>query len=309
MKTFTMILGLLVLLGSIHGQSVDDFFFYIPSDKEMGNFISMMNYLKRIEDGSMKMQLNTIESMFKHYVGENTLESLLTESYLRTTQNPEVREIVSKYIESNGIETSFAKSLLNFYSSEKQERIQDGGKTIVYSKDDELFEENMKFFPLVEVGIIDEKFGTMIFNQKWSQISFEKDGERDSFFIYGGGTNSITMSFDKITGVEENDIEKYYKEDMYKEKYKDSWKVFDLPKEGIHERNGADKYILTMGIGADFISEIESGTFNVFIYTKADKTLYTISYYVNISHINIFYEYRYRMYSYLAFVALMGFIK
>ena len=126
--------------------------------------------------------------------------------------------------------------------------------------------------------------------------------------LYGGGTNFLTIDFEEIKEVDVKDLDVAMKSTFYENRYPGNWYSLELEKEGILWNCGADIYTIGFGRGPDLIPEIDSATFNSYLYTEEDKTLYIVSTSMNFSQKNIFYTERTRIYNLLLFYTLFCYL-
>ncbi len=152
----------------------------------------------------------------------------------------------------------------------------------------------------------------MLFENPWTNISFKSEDEKNKnqnmfFLMYGGGTNSMTIHFNKLSEIEFDD---YKKEeiDKYNPDRNKNWKIIELEKKGILTTSGADKIFIAYDTGPDLFPEIDAGTFNIYLYNEKLKTGYTISYYMNFSKINNNYNLRHRIWNHLLMQVTLSFI-
>jgi hypothetical protein len=123
--------------------------------------------------------------------------------------------------------------------------------------------------------------------------------------MYGGGTNAMTIHFRKHLNIEEENIKATINSKHYTEKYKDRWRVEELPLEGVLKRAGADRMFIAQGMGPEpTVKTIETATFNVCLYKKNAETLYEVSYFISFSPININFTQRNRIFNFMCFQLL-----
>jgi hypothetical protein len=295
----------------IAAQETSDFFLYIPDEETMNDYLNMYSYLRAWDKDEINVDDQRVSAFFTHYVGNNTLQSLLFESFLRYTKNKNIQSTILNYINKNNINTNFTNSLKKLFDAVPINKISDERDMIQYNYNNSEYDENINLFLFNEVKVFDNELGLLLFNNDWREISFNNENNRHEegfFLIYGGGTNSMTIHFRKYINIEEENIETKFNLEHYNGKYKNKWKIDELPLEGILNRAGADRIFIAHGTGPDIVETIESATFNVYLYNKNNKTLYEVSYFMNISPININFIERNRIFNFLFFQILFTFL-
>ena len=107
---FFFVISLLIL--GVFSQE-NEFFLYVPTMEEMQNFFGMSNFLSEWEEGSRVVDDECFEGLYQNYIGEDTLDGLVLESFFRNTTNKDIQQQLKKYISTYKIETSFAKAMLD----------------------------------------------------------------------------------------------------------------------------------------------------------------------------------------------------
>ena len=313
MKNRTFIFILLFSFSTeINAQQTNDLFFYIPDNEAMSYYLHLHSYLKSLEQNEDDYQ--TLLSLLDNYLGQNSLQSLFFESFLRYTKNKNIQNEVLDYLSKNNINTNFSNNLRKLYASDPitTKRRSDGLEILRYSYNDSEFDENINLFHFREVGLFDNEIGMLLFNNDWNTLSFDNpiNENIEWFFIAcGGQTNALTISFRKYSNITEDETESIYYASAYTQKYQENWKVTTLPLEGVLNRAGADSVTIAYGLGPDaYVNIIETGTFNAYLYNKKNNMMYEISYFMNFSPININYSERNRMFNLLLFQLLFVFI-
>ena len=297
---------------AIYAQEKGDLFLYIPTNEAMSDYINMHSYLSAWDKNEIEVDDLRFGALFTNYIGKDTLQSLLFESFFRNTKNKGIQNRILTYIERNNINTNFSNTLKKLYSAIPVTRRQDGKDIIQYNYNNLEYDENIDLFSFEESQVFNRELGLLLFTNDWNIITFnnENNTDEDTFFlIYGGGTNSMTIRFRKYMNIDENNIESKLNLIYFQEKYKENWKIAELPLDGILSRAGADKIIMVHALGPDIIETIETGTFNIYLYNKNKKILYEVGYFMNFSPINIIFTERNRIFNYLFFQTLFVFIQ
>jgi hypothetical protein len=288
------------------------YFFYVPTTEETQVYFSMKKYLSEWDSGNRQVDDFTFDKMYQNNIGGETINSLLLESFFRNTSNIGIQQQLKKYIIANNIETSFSKAILKKIDSEIIKQIQSDKEVTRFMYRNEEYDENINLFDFREVSLFNKKFGVLLFENDWNQFSFnskEQTNENKFFLIYGGGTNSVTINFYEKKDITKKELDMAMNQEFYKNRYPDSWQSMELDKNGVLWNCGADNYIIAFGNGPDTIPEIDSATFNAYLYNEKEKKLYAMSTSMNFSKINIFYSERYRIFNYLLFNTLFCFIE
>ena len=297
---------------SLNAQEADNLFLYIPSNEIMSNYLNLHSYLSAWDKNNEIVENRLLSEFFINYVGNDTIQSLLFESFLRFTKNKNIQNQILDYISINNINTNFTENLKKLYAAVPIIRQSNGKDTIQYNFNNIEFDENINLFLFKEQYTFNNEIGLLLFENNWNNISFNNSANKniDAFFLmFGGGTNALTITFRRYANVSENELESIYNAMAYKNKYNDKWKVTSLPLEGILERAGANKITIAHGLGPDIIDTIETGTFNIYLYKEEANVLYEVSYFMNFSPININFSERNRIFNLLFFQTLFTFLK
>lgn len=296
-------------------QSRDEFF-YVPDMEEMSFFIESKSFLKKWEKGENSFSDEQFKNMYTKRIEQDYFSSMLYENFFRTTENESIKKQLKRHIESEKLETNYAKTVLKKLNSQKKVYEQSGKKRIQYSYKNEEFDENINLFDFAEIHPFENEFGMLLFKNDWDILTYnsgggkEKENKKDVFLISGGGTNSITVRITEHDNiVTEDDLQKVFMNinTLDEKKYPDTWYFTELDKKGILETCGADRYFVGWGRGPDIIPEIDSGTFNGFLYNKKTQKVFSVSFFMNFSQINMNYEIRDQLFDYVRFFTLFCF--
>lgn len=294
-------------------QSRDEFF-YVPDMEEMSFFIESKSFLKKWEKGENSLSDEQFKNMYTKRIEQDYFSSMLYENFFRTTENESIKKQLKRHIESEKLETNYAKTVLKKLNSQKKVYEQSGKKRIQYSYKNEEFDENINLFDFAEIHPFENEFGMLLFKNDWDIMTYTAEGAEENekrkhlFLIYGGGTNSLTIRIKEHENVlNEEDLEKIFMNDFYEKKYPNAWTFMEINKEGILENCGADRYFVGWGRGPDIIPEIDCGTFNAFLYSKTTQKVFSVSFFMNFSQINMNYEIRDQLFDYVRFFTLFCF--
>jgi hypothetical protein len=292
-------------------QETSSLFLYIPDERTMTDYLNMHSYLRAWDKDEIKVDNQRMTAFFTNYVGNGTLQSLLFESFLRYTKNTTIQNDVIRYIDENNLDTNFTDTLRKLYAAVPINKRSGDNDVIQYNYNNSEYDENINLFLFNEVEIFDNELGLLLFNNDWTRVSFsnENNGQEEGFFlVYGGETNSMTIYFKKHTQIEEDGIEAKFNAAHYNERYANDWKVTALPLEGILGRSGADRIFIAHGVGPDITGAAETAAFCVYLYKRAEKTLYEVSYAMNFSPANINFSERKRIFNFLFFQMLFVYL-
>jgi len=291
----------------------NELFMYVPTQEDINDFFNLFNYLIEWDKNKRNIKDEQLLNYYNAYIGQESFQGLLFEAFLRQTTNKKIQKQILKIIEENNYNDEFSKALYRLYNAKIKRYKQDGATKIQYNYNDGFFDENINLFYMYESLTFNKELGLMLFENDWSQMSYqpdkEEDNKRDSFFLlYGGGTNSMTIHFTRYSDMDFKEFKEEAINDKYnKEKYQ-NWEIKELNIEGILTRSGADKFYIGIGIGPDMIPEIDCGTFDVYLYNSKLKKGYEISYFMNFSKINNNYKIRHRIWNHLAMQLILTFI-
>ena len=294
-------------------EDKENIFFYIPEQDDLNNYFNLYNYLNDWDNDKIDLEDDHLIKIYENFIYQKTLQGLLFEAFLRQTKNKKIQNQILNTIDKKKYQDEFSQILVRLYNSEEKKFMQDNHEQIQYNYKDQYFDENINLFKMNEIMTYNKELGLMLFENEWAQISY-KDKENnktdDSFFLlYGGGTNSMTINFNRYDNIT---FRKFYnekvKDKFHSKKYKD-WKIEEIPIKGVLERAGADKIYIGIGIGPDIIPEIDTGTFSIFLYNNKSKKGYSIVYFMNFSKINNNYKMRYRILNHLLMQLTLTFIK
>ena len=289
-------------------------FLYIPDMDEMSSFINNWSYLKKCESGEVAVDEQQIASFFSVVGREDTI-SLQMEMFLLNVKNKDVQSKAESYIKKNKLDTPFTKALLKKYNSVEKKYESSGHEEIQYSYNDEEFDENITLYDFNEIHPFNDEFGILLFNNNWGVLqkkSLETDEvvDNDHFYLlHGGGTNSISVSFREYKDVAtEEDFAEIINGFITSKKegeQKDEWNFYQLNKTGVLENCGVDEYIIYSRVGPEFfVPEIAAGDFGAYLYSEKYQKIYQIEYHVNFSVINISYDIRERIFTYVRFFTM-----
>jgi predicted nucleotidyltransferase len=293
-------------------QETGDLFLYIPSNEAMSDYFALYSYLRAWDRGEVNTDNERLSAFFRNYVGVDTLQSLLFESFLRYTRNVNIQNQILYYINSNDIYTNFANSLRKLYVAVPITRQSEGKDVIQYSYNNTEFDENINLFLFNEVYTFNNEIGLLLFENDWNMFSYDNSPNPniDAFFlIFGGGTNAMTITFRRYANITKDEPESIYNAIAYRQRYNEKWKITTLPLEGILSRAGADRITIAQGLGPDEVAAIETGTFNVYLYKEAENIMYEVSYFMNFAPINIHFLERNRIFNFLFFQLLFAFLR
>jgi|GEM_PF-2903252 len=316
MKKYIAICAAIVCCFYLSAQSHSRFTLYIPTDTEMQYFMNLYAKLKSIEEQTSIDELEALYQTFEsgHYY--ETYQSLLFESYLLATRNQAVKDTMLSFFDRKKIHTDFAETLKRLYTSPTKRRLGNESKnTLPFNDKNTLFDENINFFTMNEVLTFNDTLGLMLFENDWRQASIDlpnlpKKKTQDFFLVCGGGTHSLKLSFKKLEHI---DFETFKKQEIERNaSYHDTslkYDIFELPKEGILVRAGADRIYLAMGDGTDRVfTDVKNYSSILFLYSKKNNAGYVIHTFMNIASNNNNYRIRERLFHHIVFQSLLTFI-
>ena len=118
----------------------------------------------------------------------------------------------------------------------------------------------------------------------WISIDDKQPNVSNISLIYGGGTNSIALYLKEIKNISFNDFKAQEIDGaFYKRKYSD-YKVFELPKDGVLNRAGADYIFMGVGNDVDLVfPNIVNFSSVMYLYSvekKRKKLLFEFSFFI-----------------------------
>ncbi len=277
------------------------FFFYVPNQDEINDYFSFYSFLNKIETNEVFVNKDKIQELYEKFINKKTLHSLLFESYLRVTNNKNLQKIIIELKKEGILKDEYSDILIRKYNSEKNVKKSSDRETVQYNYNNQYFDENINLFSMHQITTFDKKLGMMLYNNDWVNISFNdpnKKENEDSFFLnYGGGTNSMNISLKEYINIDNDElINKVVGNKFNNNKY-ENWEIFELNPEGILARSAADKIFIGYGAGSDVIPEIKNASFQIILYNSNLKIAYDVTYFMNFSRINNYYEIRNRIWN------------
>ena len=177
-------------------------FFYIPTEEQINDYFNLYKYLNHWDELLKKLNEAKLFELYDGYVGQQSMQGLLFEAFLRQTKNKHIRKKIIEHINDNNLNDEFSQSLVRLYNSKTKTYIQDEQQKIQYNYNDKYYDENINLFKMKEVYFFNNELGMMLFDNDWGIIRFEdKDKKPTFFFIFGGGTNSMTIDFERYENI------------------------------------------------------------------------------------------------------------
>ncbi len=277
---------------------------YIPTDEEISCFLSAYNYLCGVEAGEQKFPENYGEILFTNDVPGKDYTSLMFRFYLIGMENEDLRCQILTYLKTHTMSDAYSKSLEKKLQSVKVMN----RDSVRFCYNDSEYDENINLFGLSEMHPFDDEFGMLILRNDYHELSYnEADNEDDRKNIWlmcGGGTNSLSIQISEYDHIaDEAAVLAVLHPEFFESKF-ENWELIDVPLSGILERSGATKYYVGIGHGPDIIPEIDCARIIGCLWSEENQKLYEVSYFMNFSQINMYYENRYDMYRYLVFYAM-----
>jgi len=294
----------------------DGFFLYIPSEEGLFNYTNLRNYLLAWENNEIIISDADVADLFNNFIGDDSLESLLFESFLRYTKNLSIKARTISHFERTRNNSAFANSLRNLYAANPViTGVSESGRQIIqHNFNNQLFDENINLFHFDEVSLFNDEMGMFLFDNDWEIMPIIDPDENEDFeafyLMYGGGTNALTITFTRFSNLDEGDIETLYEEEYYNDLYRGEWQITELPLVGILANSGADRIIIAHGHGPDLITNaIDTATFNAYLYNRNERILYEVSIYMNFSPVNMHFSERNRIFNHLYFQLMFVFLR
>lgn len=118
MKKYIAICTIVICGLSLYAQTNSELIFYIPSETELQYFMNLYAKLKSIEDNASS--INQLEDLYYSFESEKyyeTYQRILFESYLLSTHNQSVKNVMLNFFEQEKIHTEFTETLKRLYTS------------------------------------------------------------------------------------------------------------------------------------------------------------------------------------------------
>jgi len=229
------------------------------------------------------------------------------------TKNPAIKKYILNYILENNYQDEFSLTLLRLYQG-VEEKYETNNKEYYKIKTvGGLVDEQINLFNMNEVTVFDGGLGLMLFDNDWAIISInnenKKTNENNLSLVYGGGTNSIAVYLKEIKDISFDDFKKIEIDgEFYKKKFSD-YQIFELPKEGVLSRAGADNIYIGIGNDEDAaFPDIMNFSSIMYLYSSEKKTGYIIDCFMNISKKNNNYKIKNALFNHIYFQNLLSFI-
>lgn len=307
----SLILIIFVTFSSFGYESL----FYIPDYDETLFFFQTINFLQEWENGKTELTDEKFAEVYTNHVGTGYFSSLLFEQFFRNTKNENIKNQIKRHIENNNINDDFSQALLKKYSSIETEGESNGKKVIQYCYNNEEYDENINLYQAYEVRPFNDEFGMLLFNNDWNVLSYNNESNelnvgKNMFLLYGGGTNSLSISLFQVENVtSEEELSEAFRLNYYEQKHGENWTYGEVNQVGVLSNCGVDRYFVGYGVGPDIVPEIDCGNFVAFLYKEDLQKVYVMDIYMNFSKINMNYEIRNRIYDYLKFFTFFCFVE
>ena len=321
----------------------------VPSKEDVSDYMYLYKNLLAVEEGKRRMDAGLMSRLVEAYYGKESLDSLLFESWLLQVGRRDVQDLAVDAISAlpGSDSDAFLAALERLYSSKPVPK--SGGRKGNARRDcgDGLYDEGIDYFTESEVSAFDGDLGLMLLSNDWAELSLKAmdggpggaDGSaggpagtdgtvqagaeggqpasgplkpgRSFYLINGGGTNSLSVSFEEYSMNETDFVSAIGAKSRtyFGEKYP-GWTFGEVAVSGEFERSGADRLFMGVGEGPDgAIPEIEGADIIVCLYSRTQGKGYTVSYYVNISSACNCFEIRERLFKRVAQLALFVFLE
>jgi len=275
--------------------------FLIPGGDEIIGFYELYKALAPLE-GAAEPDTAIVDLAIGLVDGKPDLQTYLAEAYFRMTTNPAIKARARPYLASRGSEAKEARRILQYF-----DRTKTGGQNPQDTRvalPDGMSAEEINLFSLGEVNLFDGGLSVTTFVNEWTVLSFEGH-ENSLHWNYGGGTNCITMDFDKYP-VPEDTFLRAVNDSVKRQPYK-NWIRWDLSGDSSLAGSNADIILLFRGSRIDEFT-IKWGVSALYLYSRAAQCGYSTTWTMNFSYINTFYEDPVRLLDYLSTVMLLTWI-
>ncbi|MCQ2982531.1 MAG: hypothetical protein MJ178_07235 [Treponemataceae bacterium] len=281
----------------------------------MGDFLGCNNNFSQWEEGSLSVSPEDFPLLYENYSGED-LFSMMAQNFFRQTDNPGIQQSLLNLLLQKNQLSDYETALLKKLTADKKVRTTNDGEYVYYVNGEE-YDENIDLFHFFEWHPFQDEYGIMMFDNNWNVISADTGREMGPFTnnalfaICGGGTNSMSISITEVSGVTpENLYDAMDRLTMYeRHMYPDTWEIEEFPKTGVFSICDADRFFVGRGYGPDInVPAIDTNTCVSYIYSESRQKLYATSFFMNFSKINMNYDIREQLFSYLDQFAFFCFV-
>jgi len=272
--------------------------FYVPSRGEVNAYINLQKYLAKCESSVIEKNDQVLWSIFElSFKYNNIIQTYLIEAFLRNTKNISIQNAYLEYLKSKSIETDETKKILLIWG--KRTPVQSNAEAYKLAND-EIY-EYINLTGMKEIGFFDNNLYLTIPNNKWNIMSIGNDSQ---FLIYGGGTNSVTISIKKYDfSIDDSKHIVEVEKNRFPNEVFNELEINDFLKL-------CNSEYMVIKYGCDNVDGIySSANIDLYLYSKKSSIGYKISYFMNFSDINILADEAPKIYSYLAEMILFSWVE
>lgn len=279
------------------------FYFYLPVQDEVNAFFNLIPYLSQYNDDQlMLVDKEQFSQFFDIGLKYKVIQTYYLLDFIRNTKNQFVIDCFIEYCNlQNEIPIDYEQTLTILKQRENENSVLKNGKTI----------ENVKYSDFVEIGLFENTLKTLLPDNEWQTISVNNKNtnavdKNYIAFLCGGGTNSFLASY-RYYNETESDFVKRVEQNRFDESKFSRVALMKLPVEDFLVLNNASKIYLWLGTSKDEFN-IKNGQLVLYMYSEKYKRGYEITWLVNFSNKNVYYENPETIYSLISEIILFTWI-
>ncbi len=279
--------------------------YYEPSEEEISTLFNLQAYLAQYNDDigrdpdmAQFLRLATLSTKY------NILQTYMFEAFIQNTQNKKATQSYREF--AAGLVSKTNDVERNIALMDRPPAPNTKGQSPTYRLANGNTAEWIDLFELGELTIYGGRLHSMIFTKNnWSQIGIENDPTVVGFTC-GGGTNSFLMMYRRYQLDLDEFIRTKVNNDFHSKKY-ENWNCSKLKPIGILLRAAADEIYFGQGATIGWM-DIKESTIALYYYSKKYAEGYEITWMMNFSKPNAFYDEPERIWHQLAETLLLSWV-
>jgi len=302
-KWFVVLLLVVTIVSSVIADDDTPFYFYLPVQGEVNAFFNLLPYLDQYNKyTTMLVDKSQFKNLLDIGIKNKIIQTYYLLDFIRNTSNQSVIDYYIQYCSlQNELPLDFVTTLTIVKERENEQNVLKNGKTI----------ENVRYSNFIEIGLFENTLKTMLPDNDWQNISINnkttKQGDNSfTSFLCGGGTNSFLATYKYYKETESEFINRVEKNRFDEKKYSHV-ALMELPVEDFLKLTNASKLYIWLGISKDEFN-IKNGQVVLNMYSKKYSRSYEITWLVNFSDINVYYENPDIIYSFISEMILFTWI-
>lgn len=277
MKSKLLIFYILIF-STIYSQSFEKpFKFSVYDYNQAGDIFNLLSIFAEIEESE------DLDKEYLLYLLENGLSSsnvlgLFSQAYFRETQNEKVKEFIQVYLED--FDDEIIKETILLRHNSQRKTIKNAQVETFQLNNGNFYDENIQFSDFTPISLFKNKLNIYIPRSDWIPMQWtDESGETDNnsiTFMSGGQTTACNVK-----------VERHFLSSIPKIGSIDSPEnmIYELTEKSVVTQNNADLTVLRIEHSLDSLF-----IFSLDLYDFDEREKYEISYYYNISTINMNYK-------------------